>query len=206
MSCRENCCLSQLESDVRPISRLFSPPWQGWGHFSVHECVSCIHEAFWHHSPFCYELDLGSALLSAAIWCGGKRLSKRERDWGTAAEGRKKSNSGRWNWFIFRAKGASDWDWWRGGGMPWNRKLSPEQASRLFGWQPGCACSPGAALENKHAHFCDLSNASREPYSPSASAPELSSFSSACDLPGFGEQNLSALPCVRNCQVLDWQW
>lgn len=116
MSCSESCCLSQLESDVRPISRLFSPPWQGWGHFSVHECVSCIHEAFWHHSPFCYELDLGSALLSAAIWCGGKRLSKRERDWGTEAEGRKKSNGGRWNWFIFRAKGASDWDWWRGGG------------------------------------------------------------------------------------------
>lgn len=116
MSCRESCCLSQLESDVRPISRLFSPPWQSWRHFSIHECVSCIHEAFWHHSLFCYELDLSSALPSAAIWCSGKRLSKRERDWGTEAERRKKSNCGRWNWFIFRAKGASDYNWRREGG------------------------------------------------------------------------------------------
>jgi len=43
------------------------------------------------------------------------------------------------------------------GGMPWNIKPSPEQASRLFEWQLCCACSLGAVFENKHAHFCYFS-------------------------------------------------
>lgn len=200
MSCRVSCCLSQLESNVRPISLLFSPPWQSWRHFSIHECVSCIHEAFWHHSLFCYELDHGSALLSAAIWCSGKRLSKGKRDWGREKKEIElrqmkliyfQSKRGKWLWLVER------------GGMPWNIKPSPEQASRLFRWQPCCACSLGTALENKHTHFCYLSNVIWERLI--ASAMDLSNFISVCNFTFFGEQNLSAPPCVHNCQVLVWQ-
>lgn len=86
------------------------------GGISLYMSVSCIHEAFWHHSLFCYEIDHSSALLPAAIWCSGKGLSKGEENWGAEAGRRKRSNSGRWDWFIFAGKGASYYDWWREGG------------------------------------------------------------------------------------------
>lgn len=81
------------------------------------------------------------------------------------------------------------------GGVPWNRKLSPEEASRLLGWQPCCACTPGTELENKHTHFCYLSNAGweklRKSSSPScASAQDLSCLSPAQIL-HFSESEIS---------------
>lgn len=92
------------------------------------------------------------------------------------------------------------------GGMPWNIKPSPEQASRLFGWQPCCACSPGAELENKHTHFCYLSNAIWERLIAPMPRHRTSATSfQLVILCFFGEQNLPALPCVRICQVLVWR-
>lgn len=77
------------------------------------------------------------------------------RDWGRE---KKEIELQQMKLIYFQSKGGK-WLQLVERGMPLNIKPSSEQATELFAWQPCCASSPDTALENKHMHFCYLSNA-----------------------------------------------